>query len=207
MKTRDKILSTALHLFNENGVSKVSSRNISEDMGISYGNLTYHFPKKEDIVLALYQQMQEKITAQFNLLEENIFGLNFALDSLKSIFKISYTYKFVFLGFAYLNREFQDIRKDTLRQWEQRKQLLEKLAMFLANNDMLRAESSPHENKSKIGNLLHLLHFWIADAEIFYQGEEDHKIGHYLDMFYNAVRPSLTPKALQIFEELYPIHK
>lgn len=205
MKTRDKILHTALSLFNENGVSRISSRNISEDMGISYGNLTYHFPKKEDIVLTLYQQMQDKINEQFRQLEANIFGLNFMLDSLKAIFKISYQYKFVFLGLAYLNREFEEIRKDTLKQWEQHKLLLEKLAFFLAQNGMLRPEVAPNENKSKINNLLHILHFWIADAEIFYRGDEEHKIGYYLEMFYNAIRPSLTEKALHIFEELYPI--
>jgi AcrR family transcriptional regulator len=205
MKTRDKILHTALALFNERGVSRVSSRNISEELEISYGNLTYHFPKKEDIVMALYQQMQTKINEQFTLLEKEIFALHFVLDNLKAIFKVLYEYKFVFLGFAYLNREFEEIRQDTLTQFEYRRALLERMGLFLAQNGLLRPENAPNETKSKIHNLLHIMHFWILDAEVFYKGAEEHKVGYYLEMFYNAVRPSLTDIALKMFEEMYPI--
>ena len=203
MKTRDKIIQTALSLFNERGVSRVSSRNISEEMGISYGNLTYHFPKKEDVILALYEQMQAEINEQFLQLEKQIFALNFVLDNLRALFQILYKYKFVFLGFAYLNREFEEIRKDTLLQFAYRRELLQKLADFLARNGFLRPETSEGENKSKIHNLLLIIHFWIADAEVFYEGDEEHKVSYYLSMFYNAVRPSLTEIALQMFEETY----
>lgn len=206
MKTREKILQVALSLFNEKGVSRISSRNISEELGISYGNLTYHFPRKEDIILTLYQQMQTKINEQFALLETQIFALNFILDNLKAVFKILYEYKFVFLGLAYLNREFDEIRQDTLVQFEYRRKLLQKLADFLAKNGFLRPENVEGENKSKIHNLLMIMHFWIADAEIFYQGEEEGKVAHYLEIFYNAVRPSLTETAMKMFEEMYALH-
>jgi AcrR family transcriptional regulator len=207
MKTREKILHTALVLFNEKGVSQISSRNVSEELGISYGNLTYHFPKKEDVIMALYEQMQRKINEQFTLLEKQIFGLHFVLDNLKAIFKVLYEYKFVCLGFAYLNREFDEIRQDTLVQFEYRRKLLEKMATFLAQNGFLRPENVPNETKSKIHNLLHIMHFWILDAEIFYKGTEEHKVGYYLEMFFNAVRPSLTETALKMFEEMHPVHK
>jgi AcrR family transcriptional regulator len=206
MKTREKILHTALALFNEKGVSQISSRNISEELGISYGNLTYHFPKKEDIVMALYQQMQNKINEQFALLEKQIVGLHFVLDNLKAIFKVLHEYKFVFLGFAYLNREFEAIRQDTWTQFEYRRGLLERLAHFLGQGGFLRPENVPHENKSKIHNLLHIMHFWILDAEFFYKGAEEQKVNYYLEMFFNAVRPSLTETALKMFEEMHPIH-
>ncbi len=201
MKTRDKILQTALLLFNENGVSRLSTRNISEELGISYGNLTYHFPRKEDIILTLYDQMQSQINEQFALLEKEIFALNFVLDNLSDLFKILRQYKFVYLGFAYLNREFEDIRKDTHTQFEYRRNLLYKLASFMSGNGFLRPETVAGENKSKIHNLLLIMQFWITDAEFFYQGEEDRKISYYLEVFYNAVRPSLTPVALAMFEK------
>ncbi|WP_049962338.1 TetR/AcrR family transcriptional regulator [Oribacterium sp. FC2011] len=53
--TRSKILSTAQRLFNENGYRKVSLRKISDAMGISIGNLTYHFKKRDDILKALLE--------------------------------------------------------------------------------------------------------------------------------------------------------
>jgi AcrR family transcriptional regulator len=51
--TRQEILETAKRLFNEKGFNVVSTRDIAEAMGISKGNLTYHFKKKADIVEAL----------------------------------------------------------------------------------------------------------------------------------------------------------
>lgn len=51
--TRQEILETAKQLFNEKGFNVVSTRDIAEVIGISKGNLTYYFKKKEDIIEAL----------------------------------------------------------------------------------------------------------------------------------------------------------
>lgn len=48
--TRDTIIETATYLFNRDGASNVSLRMIADEMGISVGNLTYHFHKKEDLI-------------------------------------------------------------------------------------------------------------------------------------------------------------
>lgn len=55
--TRQEILQTAKALFNRRGYNNVTTRDIAEAMGISKGNLTYHFRKKEDIIEAIVQQM------------------------------------------------------------------------------------------------------------------------------------------------------
>ena len=51
--TRLDILSTAKKLFNERGFNNVSTQEIADELGISKGNLTYHFKKKEEIIEAL----------------------------------------------------------------------------------------------------------------------------------------------------------
>lgn len=51
--TRDQILVTARRLFNEQGYARVTMRALADTLGISVGNLTYHFARKQDIVDAL----------------------------------------------------------------------------------------------------------------------------------------------------------
>ncbi|WP_421864288.1 TetR/AcrR family transcriptional regulator [Parvibaculum sp.] len=51
-KTKDRILATSLRLFNENGYDAVTTAKISEEVGISEGNLWYHFRTKRDLVSA-----------------------------------------------------------------------------------------------------------------------------------------------------------
>ena len=57
MKTRDKIINTAIQLFNEQGTKAVSTNHIATAIGISPGNLYYHFCNKEDIIRAIFEQM------------------------------------------------------------------------------------------------------------------------------------------------------
>ena len=57
MRTKDKILVTALQLLNEHGVKSVTIRDIAAEMGISHGNLGYHYANMELIIYALYEQL------------------------------------------------------------------------------------------------------------------------------------------------------
>lgn len=57
MKTSDKIIDTAIRLFNEQGTRAVSTNHIAAAAGISPGNLYYHFRNKEDIIRAIFEQM------------------------------------------------------------------------------------------------------------------------------------------------------
>ena len=47
------ILETARKLFNEQGYNGVSMRDIAGALGISVGNLTYYFKRKEDLLEAV----------------------------------------------------------------------------------------------------------------------------------------------------------
>ena len=61
MKTRDRILETALQLFNEQGEPNVSTLEIATEMGISPGNLYYHFHGKEPLVMELFERFQAEL--------------------------------------------------------------------------------------------------------------------------------------------------
>ena len=60
-RTAERILATALDLFNRYGEPNVATTLIASAMGISPGNLFYHFPAKELLVNALFDDYQQEI--------------------------------------------------------------------------------------------------------------------------------------------------
>jgi AcrR family transcriptional regulator len=60
---RTRILQESVTLFNNAGVATVSTNHICESLGISPGNLYFHFKNKEAIVRELFTQMCEETYA------------------------------------------------------------------------------------------------------------------------------------------------
>ncbi len=47
------------------GLFNVTSRDLAKALQMSHGNLEYHFPTKESLVLAIYQQMKREISGSY----------------------------------------------------------------------------------------------------------------------------------------------
>ncbi len=60
-KTKEKILKTALGLFNNEGEAQISSVDIASVMEISPGNLYYHYKGKDEIIAELYTDFETEI--------------------------------------------------------------------------------------------------------------------------------------------------
>ncbi len=57
--TRERILAATLELWNERGFTAVPVAELATAAGMSNGNLSYHFPSKRDLVVALYDRAEK----------------------------------------------------------------------------------------------------------------------------------------------------
>ena len=65
---RDKILESALMLFNRDGFVNVRLQHIADEAVVSVGNLAYHFPNKDAILLTIYEELarrQKELLAEY----------------------------------------------------------------------------------------------------------------------------------------------
>lgn len=60
-KTQDKIIAATIDLFNQRGVSAVRVHDIAKHLNISPGNLTYHFKTKKELMLAVFDEMNQAL--------------------------------------------------------------------------------------------------------------------------------------------------
>src|SRR5215207_10909682 len=61
--TPGRIIEAAVQLFNAEGVHNVPMHRIAAEIGISPGNLAYHFRSKRDLLFAILPQLEAQLRA------------------------------------------------------------------------------------------------------------------------------------------------
>jgi AcrR family transcriptional regulator len=63
--TKQRIINQAISSYNEFGTTNITSRDLAKELAMSSGNLEYHFPNKESLLLAIYKQMKKEISVLY----------------------------------------------------------------------------------------------------------------------------------------------
>jgi|SRR5690554_3424219 AcrR family transcriptional regulator len=78
-KRQEEFLQAAINLVGREGFSKLTIRNIAEEVGLKEGSVYRHFPSKFELLKALLHNLEEKLTPQFDKLYAQ------ELDSIKRL--------------------------------------------------------------------------------------------------------------------------
>ncbi|MDX5374135.1 MAG: TetR/AcrR family transcriptional regulator [Pseudomonadaceae bacterium] len=142
MKTRDRILECALQLFNEQGEPNVSTLEIATEMGISPGNLYYHFHGKEPLILALFERFQTDVAPLLDPPLEAELGAEDYWLFLHLIVERLAQYRFLFQDLSNLAGRLPKLARG-IRQWlNQLKRTLASLLARLKAHDQLRSDTA-----------------------------------------------------------------
>ncbi|MCF8239730.1 MAG: TetR/AcrR family transcriptional regulator [Saprospiraceae bacterium] len=98
MSTRERILDKALDLFNQSGMYKTGVREIARSLEISPGNLSYHFARKEDLLIALLERYGETNDALYAAYFDGEPGLGRYLELISTLLENAYSHRGAFLG-------------------------------------------------------------------------------------------------------------
>ncbi|WP_107879066.1 TetR/AcrR family transcriptional regulator [Neisseria animaloris] len=90
-----RIVEAALVLFNEEGERNISTNHIAAHLGISPGNLYYHFRNKDEIIVQLFKRYSEDLLNYLHNAELPA-GVCDAVSYMSGIYDVMWRYRFLF---------------------------------------------------------------------------------------------------------------
>lgn len=94
-RTAERILETTLELFNRFGEPNVSTTLISAELGISPGNLYYHYPAKDELINSLFERY-ERALGELLSASDGVRNVEDAWFFLHSLFERIWEYRFLY---------------------------------------------------------------------------------------------------------------
>jgi AcrR family transcriptional regulator len=94
-RTAERILETTLTLFNRFGEPNVSTTLISAEMGISPGNLYYHYPAKDELINSLFDAFEAAL-ADLLRAANDVRNVEDAWLFLHMLFELVWQYRFLY---------------------------------------------------------------------------------------------------------------
>ncbi|WP_415376709.1 TetR/AcrR family transcriptional regulator [Patiriisocius sp. Uisw_017] len=201
-KTREIILDTSLELFNSLGLSQVTLRTIAKKMGISQGNLNYHFKKRDDIIEGLYFQLVKNIDSSMSSMQESKNPFQLLVSISETIMFNFHEYRFFMLDFTQIMRENKKIKKHYSELTIQREEQFSMLFNLLIKEGLMRKEILPNEYKNLYKRFQILGDFWISDAEILNSNITKKTILTYSVILTQAIFPYLTLKGQKEYHSI-----
>ena len=158
-QTAERIVASALGLFNRFGEPNVAATMVAADLGISPGNLYYHYPGKEDIVNHLFGQYLNDLQALLPA-SQDVKDLEDAWFFMHSLFELVWRYRFLY-------RDLNDLLSKYRQLEQQVKQVLaNKHAAFLTLLKRLTDQGlltqNATERDSSATQMLVMLTWWLS---------------------------------------------
>ncbi|RYY79496.1 MAG: TetR/AcrR family transcriptional regulator [Comamonadaceae bacterium] len=94
-RTAQRILETALDLFNRFGEPNVSTTLVAAELGISPGNLYYHYPAKDELINRLYEAYEAELDELLHA-SQGVQDVEDAWFFMHSLFELIWRHRFLY---------------------------------------------------------------------------------------------------------------
>ncbi len=183
----------ALQQFNERGVEQVSIRSIASALGISAGNLTYHYKNTDKIIYALYLQLVDELGRSIEQVISQSPDIQWLYEATAYNCRMMWKYRFLLIDFVAITRRITDIRDHfrqvvKMRQWQIRQAINEMVELGLFIPEWQEGMYDKY-----ILRMIIMSDAWIPDAQIHFEGKEEEIIPFYTELIVSSIQPYLTP--------------
>lgn len=156
---------------NEEGAQAIGTTRLCEALEISPGNLYYHFKNKEEIVRALFAQLEAEFRCAFGQKPPPVLTPKVFADFYIKTLDVAYDNRFFFSGLLHLLRQDDVLAADYRRLQEWALDELAAVAEQAAREDHLRIPRSKKRYRSIAINTWLIWSNWVRYLEISKSGE------------------------------------
>lgn len=206
MGTKNRILATAIRLFNQDGVNGVSIRNIAQEVGISPGNFSYHFKNKQVLIRYFYHNTYQEIHHKIDQVlqqESGLFRLNRVLEE---IFAFTEKYRFFFRDIVDIFRMCPDLKPAFAQDYEQYKGYYTTLFKYFSQSGWM-VKKIDAENLGNLAHqiwtatLFHSTHNFVLPETHGFQ-EENYAIVQ----IWASIKPYMTPEGKRAWDKMHAVN-
>ena len=193
---KELIITYATKLFNKDGYAAVTLYELSQQMGMTRGNLTYHFKTKSELLKAIADEMWSKMAIERNRTLQYPSFKNLH-NEIQIYYKFQKEYSFIFLDHHVLNLPTikKQFREMTARSISDNKEMI----AFAIRNGTMKPESisGTYQNIAFITWMLNF--FWLSQQII--RGEKTKEDGE--KMIWSVLLPHMTEKGIELFKSFF----
>jgi AcrR family transcriptional regulator len=189
MSTKDRILETALNLFNQQGTNAVSTNHIAEALSMSPGNLYYHYRNKDEIIRALFERLFDAWDVSFALPADRPPTLEDVKALARVNFEILWRYRFAYREMIALIRQDAVLRERYLVVRERGYQGFHEMFAWLKQLGLL-TESVDEATITQLADLCWLIsEFWLSALELRGQEISEANLEQGITLMIEVLRP------------------
>lgn len=200
-KLKDKILESAKKKFTEKGYDAISLRAIAEEAGTTIGNLTYHYPQKEDLIAAIQKDSQANFIAGLESVPDQPDDvMRYICFLAKKTQEAHAENSFYFKNIIELCNNYGTVRENLLIFREKMYHVYLECFDRLRSRDIMRTDISIKSYNNLAYTIVVLVTVWTQNASPYY----DHNLPHTTlsEAILDLIFPYLTPSGREILRHV-----
>jgi len=196
MNTKEKIITSSLTLFNSKGLENITTRHIASDIGISQGNLHYHYPNKNELIRFLFSAFITEIKAAEQFKDVSFQGEKFIL-SIESNFKIMKKYAFIFKDKDIIGRRLPELQTELIEFLAYKKSKFIELLNLYQQNQVLKQSVSKDQILFLADQFILTISTWLIGSEFVTNKNE--QVSYFISYTARLIIPYLTEEEASIW--------